>query len=319
MIEIIIHKNDDNQRLDRFLKKLLLNAPLSVIFKIIRKNNIKVNNKKPKIDYMLRENDSLKLYISDENYKKWTKRKEKKYKNNKLDIIYEDENILLVDKPYGLLTHKANKEDYGNNLVDHIISYLIETKSYIPRISTFRPAVVNRLDRNTAGIIIACKNHDSLIALNRAIKERKIVKKYLTITTSCDEKYFEVIDKIDKNEAKNKVKSSNEGKIIKTTFKRLRTNEKVSTLECNLITGRTHQIRYSLKAHNTPILGDPKYGLKSLNKRLADEFNIKNQILFAYKIEFGEIEGLKYLNNKIFISSKLDEFKKMEERLYSEF
>ena len=319
MIEIIISKNQANQRFDRFLRKYFENAPLSVILKNIRKKNFKINDKRAKNNDFVHEGDVVKMYISDEDYNKWLTKFDFVPGDFYLDIVYEDDNIIIMDKDYGELTHAASKADYGNNLVDKMLSYLYKTRSFDMSDKTFRPAVVNRLDRNTAGLVIGAKNSRALRSLNKAIRENKIDKYYLTIVSGMVDQDFKIDSVISKNEKKNKVKKSKDGKDILTYFKALETNGRYSFLECKLITGRTHQIRYSLKENGTPILGDRKYGDRAVNKEVKDIFGIDNHILLSYKLVFPEIEGLEYLKGKEFLSNKYDDMIKFKEKIMSKW
>lgn len=315
MIEIVISKNQGNQRFDRFLRKYFENAPLSVISKNIRKKNFKINDKRAKNNDFVYEGDTVKMYISDENYKKWLTKTDFKPGDFNLDIVYEDDNIIIMDKDYGELTHAASKKDYGKNLVDNMLSYLYKTKAFDMSDKTFKPAVVNRLDRNTAGLVIGAKNSEALRILNASIKENKIDKYYLTLVSGEIKKDFKIDSNISKNENKNKVIKSKDGKNILTYFKLLDTNGKYSFLECKLITGRTHQIRYSLKENGTPIIGDRKYGLKAVNDEIRKKFGINNQILLSYKLVFPKIEGLEYLTGKEFLSKKYDDMLELKENI----
>lgn len=317
MIEITISKNDANQRFDRFLRKYFEDAPLSVIQKNIRKKNFKINDSRAKADTFVYENDRIKMYISDENYNKWITKTDFKPTDFNLDVVFEDKNIILMDKDSGILTHSTNKNDYGNNLVDFMLSYLHKTHQVDKSNKTFNPAVVNRLDRNTAGLVIGAKNAESLRSLNKAIRENKIEKYYLTIVKGEITKDFTVDTNITKNENKNKIKSSRDGSNIITHFKPIESNGKYTLLECQLITGKTHQIRFSLAHNNTPIVGDRKYGDKNTNKILNERFNINNQILLAYKVVFGKIKNLEYLNNKSFESHKTSDILNLKEKIFS--
>ena len=316
MIEIVITKNDANQRFDRFLRKYFENAPLSVIQKNIRKKNFKINDKRAKADTYVYENDRIKMYISDDNYNKWLTRTDFKPTDFDLDIVFEDKNIIIMDKESGLLTHSTSKADYGNNLVDNMLSYLYKTKQVDKSVKTFNPAVVNRLDRNTAGLVIGAKNANALRSLNKAIRENEIEKYYLTIVKGEITDDFTVDTTISKNENKNRIKSSKDGSRIITHFKSIATNGKYTLLECKLITGKTHQIRFSLGKNNTPIIGDRKYGDKKTNKLLNDKFKINNQVLLAYKLKFNNIEKLGYLKDKTFISKKTSDIEKLKDQVF---
>ena len=317
MIEITITKNDANQRFDRFLRKYFENAPLSVIQKNIRKKNFKINGKRAKADTYVYEDDLIAMYISDENYNKWLTKTDFKPTDFNLDIVFEDKNIIIMDKESGLLTHSTSKADYGNNLVDYMLSYLYKTNQVDKSDKTFNPAVVNRLDRNTAGLIIGAKNANSLRSLNKAMRDNKIDKYYLTIVKGEITEKFTIDTTIRKNESKNKVKSAGNGSRIITHFRPLETNGKYTLLECELITGKTHQIRFSLAKNNTPIIGDRKYGDKSTNKLVNDKFKINNQILLAYKVHFNDIKNLEYLKDRTYESQKINEILNLKEKIFS--
>lgn len=316
MIEITINKNDANQRFDRFLRKYFSNAPLSLIQKNIRKKNFKINGKRATADMFVKESDVVNMYISDSDYNKWVRKIDYKASDFDLDIVYEDENIIILDKKSGLLTHSSNPKEYGNNLVDQMISYLLKTKKVDSRDKTFTPAVVNRLDRNTEGLVIGAKNAMALRNLNKAIRENKISKYYLTIVKGDIKEEFTVDTYISKNENKNKVKQSDKGSRIITKFRPIESNGSFSLIECELLTGKTHQIRYSLKKNKTPIIGDSKYGNKDLNNMLFDKLAIKNQVLLAYKLKFGEIEGLEYLKDREFLSKKKDNIISLKNKVF---
>lgn len=314
MIEVIIDKNDSEQRFDRFLRKYLENAPLTLIQKNIRKKNFKINNKRAKSSDIIKEGDKISMYIREDDFNKW-KSKNKFFLNpSNLNIIYEDENIIIIDKKPGTLTHAANKKDYGNNIVDLMKSYLYLTGKVSTRDTTFTPAVVNRLDRNTAGLIIGAKNAFSLRTLNQAIKDNIIDKYYLTIVNGKIDDNFTIDTKIEKNKKRNVIKKTSTGSRIITHFKPLESKNNFTVLECKLVTGKTHQIRFSLKENSTPILGDRKYGDEKINNKLK----IKNQILLAYKLVFNKIEGLEYLNGKVFISEQINEFNNIKKVIFND-
>lgn len=316
MIEIIIEKNDSSQRFDRFLRKYLENAPLSLIQKNIRKKNFKINEKRAKASDMVKEGDKITMYIKDSDFEKWKRKDNYKAQNFDLDIVYEDKNIIIIDKKPGILTHAASKKDYGNNIVDSMISYLIKTQQFNPRDKTFTPAVVNRLDRNTGGLIIGAKNAEYLRILNKAIRDNKIDKYYLTIVRGRINGEFTIDSRISKNEKKNRVKASRNGTKIITHFKPLEYKNNFTVLECKLVTGKTHQIRYSLKENSTPIIGDRKYGFKNVNNQIYKKTNLNSQLLLAYKLVFNDIEGLEYLKDKEIYSNQVDEFNEIKKVVF---
>lgn len=300
MRKIIINKNDEGRRLDRFLKIYFEKAPLSFIYKNLRKKNIKVNGKKAKPEDILCDGDEIKLFLAEETIEKF-KKDIRKSKNSKLpDILYEDDDIILVKKPINMLTHNDSK-GYQDNALDRMVDYLIAKGDYNPRLEkSFRPAFVNRLDRNTSGILIGAKNLRSLQDLNKTIKNREIKKLYVTLVAGEVKKDFDVDINLKKtgNNVMKKA-SRDEGKMALTKFRVLKSNEDYSLLSVDLITGRTHQIRASLKEEGLAIVGDRKYGDPRTNK-VFRERGLDSQFLHNYAIVF-ESDAFKNLRSKSFI------------------
>ncbi|MDU7163458.1 MAG: RluA family pseudouridine synthase [Anaerococcus vaginalis] len=314
MIEVKINENDSNQRFDRFLRKYLKNAPLSIIQKNIRKKNFKINDKRAKKDDFVKNGDIITMYISEEDYQKRVRKNDFKASDFNLDIVYEDENIIIIDKKSGILSHAATPSDYGKNLVDQMTSYLYKTNKVNSRDLTFKPSIINRLDRNTAGLIIGAKNAKALRILNKAISERKINKYYLTIVEGEIKKDFEINTKISKNENKNMIRENNEGKEIITKFHPIESKNNFTLLECELITGKTHQIRYSLYKNSTPIIGDRKYSNSKIDYK---KINLKNQALLAYKLKFSHIKNFEYLENNVFTSKQVEKINELKEEVFN--
>lgn len=300
MRKIIINKNDEGRRLDRFLKIYFEKAPLSFIYKNLRKKNIKVNGKKAKPEDILSDGDEIKLFLAEETIEKF-KKDIRKSKNSKLpDILYEDDDIILVKKPINMLTHNDSK-GYQDNALDRMVDYLIAKGDYNPRLEkSFRPAFVNRLDRNTSGILIGAKNLKSLQDLNKAIKNREIKKLYVTLVAGEVTKDFDVDINLKKtgNNVMKKA-SRDEGKRALTKFRVLESNKDYSLLSVNLITGRTHQIRASLKEEGLAIVGDRKYGDPRTNKAFRER-GLDSQFLHNYAIVF-ESDDFKNLRGKSFV------------------
>lgn len=300
MRKIIINKNDEGRRLDRFLKIYFEKAPLSFIYKNLRKKNIVVNGKKTKPEDILSDGDEIKLFLAEETIEKF-KKDIRKSKNSKLpDILYEDDNIILVKKPINMLTHNDSK-GYQDNALDRMVDYLIAKGDYNPRLEkSFRPAFVNRLDRNTSGILIGAKNLKSLQDLNKAIKNREIKKLYVTLVAGEVKKDFDVDINLKKtgNNVMKKT-SRDEGKRALTKFRVLKSNKDYSLLSVNLITGRTHQIRASLKEEGLALVGDRKYGDPRTNKAFRER-GLDSQFLHNYAIVF-ESDDFKNLKGKSFV------------------
>jgi 23S rRNA pseudouridine955/2504/2580 synthase len=305
--EILVDKNESDQRLDRFLKKYLANAPQTFIYKMIRKKNIKVNDGRSQPETTIFEGDKIQLYLSDETIDKFTLKKTEIKSKLIPNIIYEDNNIILINKPAGVLSHGASKE-FEENIVDSMISYLIQKGDFVPRIEkTFTPSICNRLDRNTSGIIIGAKNYQSLKAINEAIKNGHIRRFYKTIVKGNVKEEKREEGYLIKDEDKNKVeiyKDDIEGsKKVTTHIKPLQNKNGYSMLEIELITGRTHQIRGHLASLGYPVIGDRKYGDRKTNMTFNEGAGLDNQLLHAYKVEFnGLSEEFKYLNGRTFIS-----------------
>lgn len=311
MREISIKSNDSGQRLDRFVGKALPLLPESLLQKYIRLKRIKLNGKGAKRDTRLSAGDVLQLYINDEFFQK--PREENSYLKvgtPKLNIVYEDENILLLDKKPGVLCHSAGVWDY-NTLIANVQAYLAQKKEWHPREeNSFSPALCNRIDRNTGGIVIAAKNAQALRIINEKIQLREIEKYYLCAVSgrpSPPEGLLE--DYLLKDEEKNQVfakKSSEPGaKLAKTEYKLLCSKGKLSLVECRLLTGRSHQIRAQMAKAGWPLLGDTKYG----NARLNKSFEEKGQALYSYKLQFDfktDAGILNYLNGKEFKVQKVD-------------
>lgn len=301
MREITIGLNDSEQRLDRFLNKYLPKASKSLIQKYIRRKKIKLNKKRTSPEEIIYEGDKIQFYIYEEVLNKYEEDKKNLILENNLNIVYEDKNIILMNKPFGKLSHAASKEDYGNNLVDELISYLILKEDYVPRIEkSFTPAISNRLDRNTSGIVIGCKNKNALNQINSSIKNGLIEKYYLTIVKG-NLKEKELISNLERIGTKTVSNRNKEGKKSHSKFNNICFKSGFSLVEVNLITGRTHQIRAHLNSLNHPILGDGKYGDKHINNLYRNEYGINRQLLHAYKIVLKGLNGdLKYLNNRTF-------------------
>ena len=314
MREIRITKNEDNQRLDKFLEKYLPKAPKSLIQKLLRKKRIKLNGKKADPSDLIFENDRLNFYIYEEDLSQWEEDKKEFKSFIDLDVVYEDENIVVVDKPKNVLSHAVDSQDYGRNVVDWLVDYLIYKEEYIPRLEkTFKPAIVNRLDRNTEGLIIGAKNRRSLVYLNDIINSDLIEKNYMAIVHGNLSKELVVENKLSKDD-KNVVRIESDGKESKSIITPLYHGYKYSLVKISLITGRTHKISAHLAGLGHPIVGDIKYGDRKKDKGLR---NIDNQLLLAHEIKFGEVE-MESFKNKTIVSPKAEDMIRLYNDLQEE-
>ncbi len=321
MREIRVGKNDSNQRLDRFLKKYMDEAGTGFIYKMLRKKNIKVNESKASPEMMIFEGDTIQLYISDETIDKFIGTKEVRKSKLAPRIIYEDENLVLINKPAGILSHGAG-EEFEENIVDSLITYLIQRGDYIPRIEkTFSPSICNRLDRNTSGVIIGAKNSEALRLVNKAIKEGSVRKYYKTIVKGTIKEDFEHKGFLIKDEDRNLVdisdKQGERSKDVYTKFRVIMSKGGYSLLEVELITGRTHQIRSTLQTMGYPVIGDRKYGNSVVNDEFRKKYGLENQWLHGYRIVLNGLEEkLDYLNSREFIAEPDQLYVKIEQELF---
>lgn len=310
MKEITITKNDAGQRLDRFLAKSVPLLPASLAQKYIRLKRIKLDGKRAQRDTRLCAGNVLQLYINDEFFD--TPKPENAYltvTTPKLNVVYEDENLLLVDKKPGQAVHPHDGAEYGKTLIDHIQAYLYAKGEWNPRAEhAFAPALCNRIDRNTGGIVIAAKTAEALRILNQKIKDRELEKRYLCVVHGCPKPRAGKLEGyIFKDAKQNRVyvtqKPQPGSKTAVTCYRTLESRDGLSLVECELITGRTHQIRAMMAAAGTPLLGDGKYG--KLDKR----FERKYQALYSYQLKFAfttDAGALAYLDGKEFTVASVD-------------
>ena len=305
MREFTIGKNDAGQRLDRWLAKTLPLLPGPLAQKYIRLKRVKVNGRGSQRDVRLKEGDVLQLYINDEFFDQ--PREDNAFLSvfrPRLEIVYEDENLMLLDKRPGLLCH-ADEHEKVNTLITHIQAYLYQKKEWNPRDEhSFAPALCNRIDRNTGGIVIAAKNAETLRIMNEKIKAHEVEKSYLCITVGRPRPAEGKIEGfLLKDEAKKQVAFYRRpvpgGKTAVTLYRTLETRGPLSLVECRLLTGRTHQIRVSMAEIGCPLLGDGKYGRGDVNRRYGET----RQALYSYKLAFPfptDAGALNYLRGRVF-------------------
>lgn len=300
---ITVNENDAGQRLDKFLTKFLKDCPQSMIYKCLRKKRIKLNGTKCEGSVKLCEGDVLHLYINDEFF--GAQAQENSFVKIKPDIniVYEDENIMLINKKPGMIVHEDDNEKF-NTLISHIKAYLYQKGEYDPENEqSFAPALCNRIDRNTGGIVIAAKNAAALRIINEKIKSREIKKYYLCMVQGHIKPPSAVLTVyLEKNEKQNRVYLSNTPKPgykkCITSYRTIGATDTASYLEIDLITGRTHQIRAQMAHIGHPLAGDGKYGTNDFNKKTG----LKYQALYSYKtrFDFKDENLLSYLNGKTF-------------------
>ena len=308
MILLKITSKDANQRVDKYVKKYLNEAPLSFIYKLFRKKDVKINKHWVKENYILQDGDELAIYIKDEQLEEFNKPKEIKKAKLNHPIVYEDENILIIDKPRGLLVHGDENEKVVT-LSNEVINYLYFKGEYDPKEKGFTPAPAHRLDRNTSGLVVFAKNLISLQELELLFKEKdNIDKEYLALIKGKLDRKLEIDSPLLKDEKTKTVRVSKYGKSALTYVDKVAYYGDFTLVNVKILTGRTHQIRVHLASLNYPVVGDSKYGDFKLNKEFKERYGFENQFLHAYKLTFKKIDGhLSYLSNKSFESKLPDD------------
>ena len=307
MREIVISKNEAGQRLNKLLMKYLDKAPSSFVYRMIRKKNIKLNNAKAVGNEIVYVGDVIQLFLSDETINSFRNEDGQisgNLKENKFnpEIVYHDDNILIVNKPVGVLSQKASKDDYSVN--ESVIDYLLENGyTTQEQLRTFKPSICNRLDRNTEGLITAGISLMGSRCLSEIIKDRTIHKLYYTIESGKIGKTIDSSAYITKDRKNNKAVVSRdktpESEYIHSIFTPVACNGSYTLVKVELITGKSHQIRAQLKHLGYPLIGDRKYGDKRVNRYFADRYGLKNQLLICGEYVFGDIKNeLSYMSGK---------------------
>ena len=310
MRTFIIHQSEEGQTLEKYIQKLLVSAPMSFIYKLFRKKDIKVNGHHEDRKFIISTNDEVSIYIKEEQFVEFLKEKEIQGSDAIKDwIVYEDKNVIFINKPRGLLVQKSAPQD--KSLDQMVCEYLIYKGEYQPNEEIgFKPGPAHRLDRNTSGIVAFGKTHDALELLFELFKDHELINKhYLALVVGQVEKDKGVVDApLLKDEENNIVKVARNGKTAKTVYKLIKKYDDYSLLDVTLLTGRTHQIRVHLSYINHPIVGDSKYGNYNANRIFKEKYHFANQFLHAYKLGFGDLpQPLTNLSRKEFTAEPNEE------------
>lgn len=294
MKQFIINNNEAGQRFDKYLAKLLREAPKSFLYKMLRKKNITLNGKKATGNEKLNTGDDIKVFLSDETYLKFSGRETAPRARTGLDILYEDAHVLLVNKPAGMLSQPDDSRD--PSLVEYVTGYLLDSGSLKEEeLVTFRPSVCNRLDKNTSGIVAAGKSLPGLQALSELFHDRTIHKDYLCIVKGVLRERKHIRGYLKKDPKQNKVtiykNPAADAQPVETIYTPLGDNGRATLLKVRLVTGRTHQIRAHLAAEGHPLMGDHKYGSREFNKACQEKYGLKHQLLHGYCLHFPELSG----------------------------
>lgn len=315
MREIIITNLESNQRLDKFLLKYLKKCPKSFLYKAFRTKKIKYNGKKPQGNEILKDQDVIRLYLPDAQLAEFEENKIIEKTKISFKTVYEDENVLIVNKPLGLLTQKDKKD--GHSLAEEVLYYLSENNSYNAVTSKgFTPAPCNRLDRNTAGIVLVGKSLPATQSISDMLRTKEISKYYMSIVLGRINTPLILKGYHLKEEGKNEVKILDHyvkgSKPVETRILPLQSNGRYTLIEVQLVTGKTHQIRAHLSQIGHPIIGDPKYGDKIENKYFIDKYKLNYQFLCAYKIKFELSSApFEYLQDRVFTVSAPEIYSKI--------
>jgi 23S rRNA pseudouridine955/2504/2580 synthase len=322
--EILITKNEAGQRFDKWLAKYMNKAPKSFFYKMLRKKNITLNTKKAEGNEKLNEGDVVRLFLAEDTIQSFREEVEVVVGCETLDVLYEDENVLLIHKPVGILSQRAEKDDIS--LVEMIISYLINKEQLtLAELETFKPSVCNRLDRNTSGLVVAGKSLAGLQEMAELFKDRSLHKYYRCLVKGEMKTGSNIKGYLVKDEKTNKVTVSktqplgidkDQADYIETQYEPIHAKNGFTLLEVLLVTGKTHQIRAHLASIGHPLVGDFKYGDKTINERFKKECGLTYQLLHAYRLEFPVMKGVcSKLSEKVFICELEKEFDQICKRV----
>ena len=321
MYQFTINSNEADQRFDKYLHKLLPKAPASFFYKMLRKKNIVLNGKKAEGKEKLSIGDEISLFLSEETFLSFQDSLQKEsefikaYQTLKdIQIVFENQNMLIVNKPSGILTQKSKDSDLSLN--EWLIGYLLFSNAITREsLRTFKPSVCNRLDRNTSGLVLCSKTLKGSQRLSMLIRERKVHKFYRLFVKGSVEKEELLKGYLVKDELTNKVIISEtpieQGAYIKTRFYPVQKLSDMTYLEVELITGKTHQIRAHMASVGHPILMDYKYGDHKFNEKYKDRFPAQGQLLHAYRLEFSKEESLLEGAGPVFIAEEPSVFQKL--------
>lgn len=307
MKEIVVGSNEAGQRLTKLLAKVLNQAPQSFLYKMLRKKNIKLNNRRAEGSELLQPGDRVQIYLSDETFEKFHQDRHSDFRislgmntpeySKSLSpnmILYQDDAIMILNKPAAVLSQKARPEDDSMN--DRLLRYLLE-QGIINKeqLQTFTPSICNRLDRNTSGILLAGISLAGSQELSRMLRDRSLGKYYLTLTAGCMTEPMETVAYLQKDREANRVRVSEVpiegGSRIETHYRPLKWDREHTLLEVKLLTGKSHQIRAHLAYLGHPIFGDARYGNREQNLEFRNRFGIQHQFLHAYRIVFPTLSG----------------------------
>ncbi|HCT91279.1 MAG TPA: RluA family pseudouridine synthase [Lachnospiraceae bacterium] len=298
MRELTVTSRDAGQRLDKYLNKYLNKAPRSLIYRMLRKKNIKLNGKKASGPEILAEQDHIQLFLAEETINGWMETV-RLTASRYPDILYEDEHIVVLNKPEGLLTQRAAPQD--ESLVDQLLYYLADQGQYDPGGSGCKPSVCNRLDRNTSGLVLAGKDQPGLQFLSKLLRDRELDKYYLCLVAGSFIKSIRLQGYLKKDRQGNRaVPTDGEcqgADFVDTEFEPVVQGGRCSLVRVRLITGKSHQIRSQIAAAGYPVVGDPKYGDKNVNQEFRNLYGLRCQLLHSAEVVFPKCpEPFSYLS-----------------------